>query len=71
MDKPFRTTCRSCKADIVMTSTTKGLHIPINYDAETMPNALPALYDKEKHISHFATCPHAQKHRKRNNKHPS
>lgn len=64
MNNVFRTKCRSCNAHIVMTNTDKGKMMPINYDESSMKNELPKLYDKERHISHFATCPNAKKHRK-------
>ena len=54
--------CRSCARSIVWMPTAKGKTMPV--DAETVGRD-DTEYDPAKgHISHFATCPDAQKFRK-------
>jgi hypothetical protein len=55
------THCRSCGAEIVWLRTKAGRLIPVN--------AATALetdteFDHNRHVSHFATCPQANKWRK-------
>lgn len=53
-------TCKSCKRPIVWLRTTSGKSMPA--DASSVgPD--DAVFDRTKHISHFATCPNADKHR--------
>lgn len=65
--------CSSCQAEILWTVTENGKRMPVDAkpigkvtvlvrnpeNAET-----PISKQREHFISHFATCPHAQRHRK-------
>jgi hypothetical protein len=64
--KPLQLTkCRSCQAGIVWVKTKTGKNMPV--DADTWTQGDPHLFDPELgHISHFATCPNADDHRKTN-----
>jgi hypothetical protein len=53
--------CRSCSALIVWLRTRKGVLMPV--DAKGVDPA-DEVYDREKHTSHFASCPDARKHRR-------
>lgn len=52
--------CRSCGKEIVFLRTEKDRRIPVN--AETVEKG-EYVFNKEKHISHFADCPEASKFR--------
>jgi hypothetical protein len=54
--------CRSCKKPIVFLRTAKGAMMPV--DAETVKDG-DILFDGSYHKSHFATCPNAEKWRKK------
>ena len=54
--------CTSCKAEIVWLRTSAGNWMPVN--AETVTPA-DTLLDLPRHISHFATCPNSDKHRRK------
>ena len=55
--------CRSCNAAIVWLTTKQGNSMPV--DATTFNQGDDRVFDVKKgHISHFATCPNADKHRK-------
>ena len=55
--------CRSCGAPVIWVKTKAGKNMPVDY-ATFNPGDRP-VYDADKgHISHFATCPDADKHRK-------
>lgn len=55
--------CRSCKARIVWLKTKQGNNMPVDYD--TFEQGTERLFEVSKgHISHFATCPDSDKHRK-------
>ncbi len=70
---PFFNTakCRSCGAYIVWLKTKAGKTMPV--DADSVDDADAPVGAGEKplfdanagHVSHFATCPNADKHRKR------
>jgi len=64
--KPLQLTkCRSCQAGIVWLKTKSGKNMPV--DADTWKQGDPHLFNPDiGHISHFATCPNADDHRKRN-----
>lgn len=53
--------CRSCGHPIVWFKTDAGKNIPI--DAETVL-AEDTTLELPRHVSHFATCPHADQHRR-------
>jgi len=52
--------CSSCEAEIIFLWTRKCRAIPV--DAATVKLG-DQLFDASKHITHFATCPNAAKHR--------
>lgn len=55
------TRCRSCRARIIWFKTAGGKNMPV--DADTVkPDDIEL--DLERHISHFATCPQANQHRR-------
>ena len=53
--------CRSCKAPIVWLKTSRGKNMPADASSVGVDDV---LFDPAKHISHFATCPNANQHRK-------
>jgi hypothetical protein len=70
------TTCRSCGAEILWAATEKGRRIPLDAKPEkrfvTAPCDPDAAGASELHVrvedtyvSHFATCPHADQHRRK------
>lgn len=64
--------CKKCNAQIYYLETHSGAHIPVNADSISerqksgIIGGFKILFDpkKEKHITHFATCPFADKFRK-------
>ena len=54
--------CRSCGEEIVWLDTDSGKKIPV--DADTVFDKEATVFDPEQMISHFATCPDADKWRK-------
>ncbi len=55
--------CKSCGAIIVWLRTKQGHNMPVDY--HTFNTGDPGIFDlKRGHISHFATCPNASRHRK-------
>jgi hypothetical protein len=54
--------CRSCRAMIIWFKTEAGRNMPV--DADTVKPE-DEEYEPPRHISHFATCPNADQHRKR------
>jgi hypothetical protein len=54
--------CSSCGEYIVWVKTEAEKWMPV--DADSFDEGDELLYDKEKHISHFATCPNADSHRR-------
>jgi len=55
------TRCRSCNARIIWFKTDAGKNMPV--DADTVEAEDDEL-DLTRHVSHFATCPNANQHRK-------
>lgn len=53
--------CKSCGKEIVFLRTEKGKYIPINADSSASEDI---YFNKDRHISHFADCPAADKFRK-------
>ncbi len=53
--------CKSCLARIVWFKTATGKNMPV--DAETV-EADDEELDLSRHVSHFATCPNANTHRR-------
>lgn len=67
--------CRSCRAKIIWMKTVNGKNIPVDapQDNDVFIDALDRaagralegdIFDSKKHISHFATCPNSNQHRK-------
>jgi hypothetical protein len=56
------TRCRSCRAFIVWLPTEAGRAMPV--DADTVKPTDETFEAKGTHVSHFASCPNAAKHRK-------
>ena len=54
--------CSSCGEYIVWVKTERGKWMPV--DADSFEEGDERVFDSSKHISHFATCPHADEHRK-------
>ena len=55
--------CRSCQAPIVWMKTKLGKSMPVDA-TESKFESGDKEYDPTRHVSHFATCPNAAKHRK-------
>ena len=53
--------CRSCGEEIIWLKTDGGRNIPA--DADTVDDKGATIFDPEQMISHFATCPDANKWR--------
>jgi hypothetical protein len=53
--------CRTCRAKIIWFKTSAGKNMPV--DADTVEPEDEEL-DLPRHVSHFATCPEADKHRR-------
>lgn len=60
---PLAVPCRSCKALVVWFRTPKGKRMPVD-EATTLPTDAEHQLDLTRHKSHFATCPHADEHRR-------
>ena len=54
--------CSSCRAQIIWLKTAKGKNMPV--DADTVKPEDTVFDAESDHISHFATCPNANQHRK-------
>lgn len=57
--------CRSCGQYIVFLPTASGKSMPV--DAESVTEG-DEQFDPKTHVSHFSTCPDADKFRKRGRK---
>jgi len=55
------TRCRTCRAQIIWFKTEAGKNMPV--DADSVKPEDDEL-DLSRHVSHFATCPQADSHRK-------
>lgn len=68
MDTVLITRCRSCGAKIRWTRTAAGKLMPLDY--EPSPRGTVVLTSSSrrevKYISHLATCPQANLHRRKN-----
>lgn len=53
--------CKSCHARIIWFKTSAGKNMPV--DADTV-EADDEDLDLSRHVSHFATCPDADRHRR-------
>jgi hypothetical protein len=54
--------CTSCGAPIVWLMTQYAKPMPTNADTVTPEDS---TFSKPRHVSHFATCPNADNHRKK------
>jgi len=54
--------CKSCDEYIVWVKTEAGNNMPV--DADSFEEGDELIFIPDKHISHFATCPNADQHRK-------
>lgn len=53
--------CSSCRARIVWLKTQSGKNMPVDADSVEPEDE---IFDRSRHISHFATCPKAAQHRR-------
>jgi hypothetical protein len=53
--------CRSCGAAIIWLPTATGKNMPVNAGTWAQGDT---TFSPGRHISHFATCPNADRHRK-------
>jgi hypothetical protein len=60
---PHAVDCRSCGAKIVWFNTPAGKKMPVD-EATTLPTDAAHQIDLKRHVSHFATCPNANQHRR-------
>jgi len=59
------TQCKSCGAKIIFMKTNTEKYIPVDFSSVDNHKIIAVdIFDPKKHISHFATCPNAAKHRK-------
>lgn len=54
--------CKSCSAAIIWMKTKNDKTIPVDYESV---DGMELIFEPGKHVAHFATCPNANKHRKR------
>lgn len=54
--------CNSCRAKIIWFKTAAGKNMPVD---EHTVGPDDQEYDPPRHVSHFATCPNADKHRRK------
>ncbi len=60
---PLARQCSSCLRDIVWFNTKNGKRMPVD-EASTLPTDAAHQLDLTRHVSHFSTCPEANKHRR-------
>lgn len=58
------TNCSTCGAPFQWIRTNSGAEMPVNWNPDD-PVRVGDKFDHKRHVSHFVTCPHADKHRKR------
>jgi hypothetical protein len=63
MSHPRTVNCTSCHAPIVFFKTAKGNQMPVDASTVEAGDNVDKL-DLSRHVSHFATCANADKHRK-------
>lgn len=56
------TRCKSCRARIIWLKTAAGKNMPV--DADTVEPDHDEFDAAKGHVSHFSTCPDANKHRR-------
>ena len=64
---PTVTTCTTCGAEIFFVKTKAGKTVPLNAKAERryVEDADGVWHLLKTYVTHFVTCPQADKHRKR------
>lgn len=65
MNRPAVTECRSCKAPIVWMWTKNNRKAPVDAESVGIKDDRLTEFDPKRHVSHFATCPFAKRHRKK------
>lgn len=56
--------CKSCGKTIVWMKTVQGKNMPVDMTEHALEDAQAGeLFNHEEHVSHFSTCPAADKHR--------
>lgn len=60
---PFEVRCSSCGRSIVWFRTRNGKRVPVNAES-TKPTDAEHQLDLSRHVSHFSTCPEADKWRR-------
>lgn len=60
---PFAVPCSSCGALVVWFRTRADKRMPVDEET-TQPTDAEHQLDLSRHRSHFATCPHANQHRR-------
>jgi hypothetical protein len=53
--------CKSCGKEITFLRTNKGKAIPVDKDTV---DAADEYFDRDRHVTHFRTCPNAKDFRK-------
>lgn len=53
--------CRTCQAPIVWLKTKQGNRMPVDASSAQPGDQ---MFDVARHVSHFATCPQANDHRR-------
>lgn len=59
----YQPTCRSCGAPIQWLRTRSGRTMPVDDPHRSVDRS--ALFDNRVHVAHFATCPNADHHRRK------
>lgn len=61
------TKCKSCGASITWIKTKNGRVLRVMVFKNPSPSGLQPIINGKGYISHFATCPYANKYRRRDN----
>lgn len=57
--------CRTCKAEIIWGLTANGKRVPVNPPEKRFVMGAQGLEVQDTWLNHFATCPQADQHRKK------
>lgn len=59
--------CRSCGTRITWVKTKNGKNMPVDYDKDfdDVGGCEVQEFDSDRMVSHFATCPNANEHRRK------
>lgn len=60
-DPVYVKACRACERKIIFLNTRKGSKMPVDYKPDLKPDD---LYSRDRHVSHFDTCPKAGEFRR-------